>query len=140
MIQQNQQNDLTRTDRQAEPAELGERGARRQQRTYPPPADIFERRDEVVILADMPGVEQSGVEVTVDRGVLTVRGATRQKAPEGFSPVYLEFEPADFERSFTLSDAVDSGQVTATIANGVLRVVLPKHERARPRKIQVQSG
>jgi len=105
-----------------------------------PAVDIVETAAGVVIHADMPGVDQSGVELTVDRGVLTIRGQTKQSAPAGYSPVYQEYSPAAYERRFTLSDAVDGARVNASIANGVLRVEVAKAERAVPRKIAVTAG
>jgi HSP20 family protein len=115
-------------------------GQTRRRRTIVPPVDIFETSDRVVILADCPGVEQKGLDVSVDRGVLTLRGTPTKGPPQGFDGVYVEFEPADFERSFILSDIVDTERTTATIVNGVVRIELPKHEHAKPRKIPVQSG
>jgi HSP20 family protein len=105
-----------------------------------PAVDIQETASAVVIHADMPGVDQSGVDLTVDRGVLTIRGQTRQAAPAGYTAVYQEYVPAAYERRFTLSDAVDGTRITATIANGVLRVDLPKAARAVPHRIAVTAG
>jgi HSP20 family molecular chaperone IbpA len=105
-----------------------------------PAVDIEETATAVVIHADMPGVDQSGVDLTVDRGVLTIRGQTRQAAPAGYTAVYQEYHPAAYERRFTLSDAVDGARINATIANGVLRVELAKAGRAVPRKIAVTAG
>ena len=105
-----------------------------------PAVDIEETATGVVIHADMPGVDQSGVELTVDHVVLTIRGQTKQSAPAGYSPVYQEYSPAAYERRFTLSDAVDGARVNASIANGVLRVEVAKAERAVPRKIAVTAG
>jgi HSP20 family molecular chaperone IbpA len=105
-----------------------------------PPVDIYETEQSIVMLADVPGVAEDGVDLTIDRGVLTLRARSRQTPPEGFEPIYQEYVPTDFERQFTLGDAIDSERISATVTNGVLRLELPKASRAVPRKIAVKAG
>jgi HSP20 family protein len=115
---------------------------RTEQRARPlvPPVDIYENDQSVVLLADVPGVAEDGIDLTVDRGVLTLRARSKQTPPAGFQPVYQEYVPADYERQFTLGDAIDSERISASVTNGVLRLELPKAAKAVPRKIAVKAG
>ncbi len=101
--------------------------------------DIHESADALVVTADMPGVDDAGVEVTVDRGILLIKGVADGRSPEGFKPIYQEYEAGAYERSFRLPDTIDADRISATIANGVLRVTLPKQKAAQPRKIAVKG-
>jgi HSP20 family molecular chaperone IbpA len=105
-----------------------------------PAVDIYEDEQSVVLLADVPGVAEDGIDITVDRGVLTLHAHTKQTAPAGFKPIYEEYVPADYERQFTLGDAIDSARISASVTNGVLKLELPKAARAVPRKISVKAG
>ena len=107
---------------------------------YAPRTDIFESDDGLVILADMPGVSADGVDVTLERNVLTIRGRTEDSPPQGFSPVYLEYEPGDYERVFTVSEDVEAERIEAGIKDGVLRLFLPKAGPAQTKRIQVRAS
>jgi HSP20 family molecular chaperone IbpA len=93
-----------------------------------------------VILADMPGVSPDGVDVTLERNVLTIRGRTEDSPPQGFSPVYLEYQPGDYERVFTLSEDIEAERIEASVKDGVLRLVLPKAGPAQTKRIQVRAS
>jgi HSP20 family molecular chaperone IbpA len=88
----------------------------------------------------MPGVDENSVEVNVERKVLTITGRVAPRQVEDHRLTYYEYEAGDFERSFTLSNQVDEDKIDATVKNGVLRLVLPKSEAARPKKIAVKAG
>lgn len=105
---------------------------------YAPRADIFETDQGLVVLADMPGVSADGVDVTLERQVLTIRGRTHDSPPQGFSPVHREYQPGEYERVFTLSDDVAAERIEASCKNGVLRLFLPKAGPAQTKRIQVQ--
>jgi HSP20 family protein len=122
----------------ASPAEGAERTRTRP--VYAPHTDIFETEDGLVILADMPSVSPDGVEVTLERNVLTIRGRTEDSPPEGFSPVYLEYQPGDYERVFTLSEDIEAERIEAGVKNGVLRLFLPKPGPAQTKRIQVRAS
>jgi HSP20 family molecular chaperone IbpA len=107
---------------------------------YAPRTDIFEQDDGLVILADMPGVSPESVEVTLERQVLTIRGRTEDSPPQGFSPVYREYQPGDYERAFTLSEDFDAERIEASCQNGVLRLLLPKTGPAQTKRIQVRAS
>jgi HSP20 family molecular chaperone IbpA len=122
----------------AAPAEGAERTRTRP--VYAPHTDIFETKDGLVILADMPGVSPDGADVTLERNVLTIRGRTEDSAPQGFSPVYLEYRPGDYERVFTLSEDIEAARIEAGVKNGVLRLFLPKAGPAQTKRIQVRAS
>lgn len=115
-------------------------GEARPRRVVAPAVDIAETPAAVVVTADMPGVEQSGVEVSVERGVLTLRGRTGLVDPAKLRLMHGEWEPCDFERRFTIADHLDRDAIRATMRHGVLRVELPKAAAAQPRRIAVSAG
>ena len=106
---------------------------------YAPRVDIVETDDALEILADMPGVTKDSVEVTLEQRVLRLRGRADISLPDGVAPLYLEYEPGDYERAFTLSDAVDPGGVEARVRDGVVHLRLPKAGPAKPQRIAVRA-
>ena len=119
-------------------AETGQRSAPRP--IFLPPADIYETRDNIVVLAEMPGVALDGVDITLERRVLTIRGRSAASDHGGYQRVYNEYSDGDYERVFTLSENIDREHIEATLKDGVLHLVLPKAETAKPRKIELKSG
>jgi len=119
-----------------------EQGLERTQADLPvwqPPVDILEEPTRVVVVAEMPGVGQDQVEVTMENRVLTLRGTPAASAGnEGL--LRREFGPRVFERSFTLGDEIDTEAIQASVANGLLTVVLPKRPEHAPRKIAVRAA
>ena len=101
---------------------------------YAPRVDIIEGEDALEILADMSGVTKDSVEIT-----LTIRGRAEISLPADLAPVYLEYEPGDYERAFTLSDAVDPAGIEARVRGGVLRLRLPKAGPAKRQRIEVKA-
>ena len=106
---------------------------------YIPRVDIVEKDDALEILADMPGVTRDSVEVTIEQRVLSLRAQSDLAPPEGMAPLYLEFEPGDYERAFTLSDAVDPSRIEARVRNGVLHLRLPKAGPAKRQRIDIRA-
>lgn len=107
---------------------------------YRPVADILEGKDGVVVQIEMPGVPSEDVEISIERRVLTVRGRARVTAPQGYRLMYAEYGEGDYERSFTLSQDFDESKIAAEMRNGVLTLILPRAEAARPRKIEVKAA
>jgi HSP20 family protein len=105
-----------------------------------PPADIYETRDNIVVLAEMPAVALDGVDITLERRVLTIRGRSAANDHAGYQRVYNEYADGDYERAFTLSENIDRDRIQATLKDGVLHLVLPKGETAKARKIELKSG
>jgi len=111
----------------------------RDEKTYFRPAtDIRETADAVVLKFDMPGVASGDVDLTVEKGVLTVTGKAR--AEEEGTPVYRETRVGDYQRQFTLNENIDVDHITAEMKAGVLTVRIPKPEKAKPKKIAITSG
>jgi HSP20 family molecular chaperone IbpA len=121
----------------AKPPEGAERT--RDRSVYAPRVDIVETDDALEILADMPGVTRDGVEVTLEQRVLRIRGRAELPLPEGVAPLYLEYEPGDYERAFTLSEAVDPAGIEARVRNGVVHLRLPKAGPAKLQRIEVRA-
>ena len=111
---------------------------RNQERYLAPTVDIYETRDGLVVLADLPGVAKEGLDVRVDNNVLTIRGHARHAAPGDVT--YREYELVNFFRQFELNEKVDQQRITADLKHGVLTLNLPKAEEAKPRQIAVQVG
>lgn len=112
----------------------------RARRVYIPRSDIYETDDAIVIVADMPGVDENSLDIVLENNVLTIDGYADIPAPEGLSLVYAEYESGDYERKFALSDQIDQENVEANVKDGVLTVTLPKAQPAKARKIAVKSG
>lgn len=114
-----------------------ERMARR--RVATPAVDILECGEGVTIRADLPGVPADGVDVSLDRDLLTIRARSRFEPPKGLQAVYREHDAVDYERTFTLGRDIDRDAVTATVRLGVLEVFLPKARAARARRVEVKA-
>ena len=106
---------------------------------YAPRIDIVETEDALEIHADMPGVTRDSVEVTLEQRVLSIRGRADISLPEGLAPLHLEYQPGDYERAFTLSDAVDPAGIEARVHSGVLHLKLPKAGPAKRQRIEVRT-
>lgn len=107
---------------------------------YIPDVDILETNGDIVLVADMPGVDEKNVTVTLEQDVLTIEGNVTAETPEGYRLAHAEYGVGDFRRVFSLSDQVNRDKISATVRNGVLRLVLPKAEAAKPRTIPITAG
>jgi HSP20 family protein len=104
-----------------------------------PACDVFEDKDAVKIVAELPGVRPEDVKISVENNLLTVRGEKKQQAEEKTERVHrYERSYGVFERSFALPSTIDAEKIQATYGHGVLTVTVPKAERARPREIAVK--
>jgi len=112
----------------------------RARRAYIPRVDIYDTSDAIIVLADMPGVDEKSVDITVEKNILTINGYVEPAQPENYSLAYAEYEVGDYERSFTLSNEIDRDNIEATVKNGVLRLHLPKAGPAKSRKIAIKAG
>jgi HSP20 family molecular chaperone IbpA len=109
---------------------------RNQERYVAPPVDIYETRDGLVVLADLPGVSKDALDIRVDNNVLTMRGRADHTGRGDGN--YREYELVNFFRQFELSDKVDQQRISADLKHGVLTLSLPKAEEAKPRQIEVR--
>lgn len=115
-----------------------ERVASRQ--AFTPYVDIYEDGDGLTLVADMPGVPPEGVDVRVEKETLLLRGHAPELKLESGRAVFAEYQTGDYERSFTISRAVDTTRIEAKIADGVLTLRLPKAQSAKEHKVQVKPG
>jgi HSP20 family protein len=107
-------------------------------RTYLPTADIFETQDALQVILEMPGVEKTNINVTVQDGVLRVEGRLDFSNYKNLQPLYTEYNVGHYARSFRLSSQIDQNEIGAELSDGVLTLTLPKVEEARPRTIQIK--
>ncbi len=110
-----------------------------QMTAWPMRVDIREDENQIVIKADVPGMEQKDINVNVDNGQLTISGERKFNDEENKDNYHrLERAYGKFSRSFSLPNTTDTGKISAAYTNGVLEVTLPKLEEAKPRSIQVK--
>ena len=103
------------------------------------PMDVIRRKDEVELRFDLPGIDPESLEVTVDRGVLTVSAKRAEEYAEGENPYRRERVMGTFTRRVSLSDTIDADKIDAGYTNGVLSVRLPLLEKAQPRKVEIHT-
>jgi HSP20 family protein len=123
--------------KEAETPEIGERT--RASRIYAPQVDIIERKDDIVVIADMPGVDEKSIDITLEKNVLTIYGRVDSDTPKNHRLFLSEYGIGDYQRVFTLSDEVDRDKIQASVKNGILRLVMPKAEVAKTRKIPIKA-
>jgi HSP20 family protein len=107
---------------------------------FTPATNIIETGDSYLLAVDMPGVNEKGVDLTLENDVLSIRGHVEPENHPNFRLTYREYETGDYRRVFTLSAEVDRDRIQATVKDGVLHLVLPKAESAKPRKIHVHAA
>src|SRR5215204_3176735 len=106
-------------------------------RLFVPVTDIFETEQALTVILEMPGVDKENVEVRVENDVLIVDGRIDFSKYDGLQPVYTEYNIGNYSRSFHLSSKIDQNRISAELKDGVITLVLPKAEKAMPRRIQV---
>jgi len=107
---------------------------------YTPPVDIFENESVITVLADMPGVKAEDLAIDLRESVLTLTGRVTPPETDKESDVLREYRAGTFMRQFTLAESIDQSKIDAQLRDGVLRVELPKVEKAKPRQITVRAG
>ncbi len=111
----------------------------RNQPVFAPEVDIVEGQDAVTVFADMPGADETSVQVTLENGILQLEGWTPEVQRDRYRPGRREYGTGSYARSFAISEDVDAKGIQATVNNGVLRIVLPKAEAVKPRRIAVKA-
>ena len=106
-------------------------------RAFMPIADIFETDKALTVILEMPGVDKENVDVSVENDILTIEGRIDYSKYEGLQPVYTEYNIGHYVRTFQISSKIQQGEISAELKDGVMTLVLPKAERAKPRKIKV---
>jgi HSP20 family protein len=107
---------------------------------WAPPVDVKEEKDRFVLYADVPGVDPKEIEITMEKGVLSIKGERRietEQDREGFK--HVERARGTFYRRFSLPDTADAERISARGTNGVLEISIPKLEEVKPRKITVEG-
>ena len=135
MTDQNTELQVQETQQQA----VAESGTEHTHFIFVPRADIYETDDKVVVVADMPGVDETTVEITLEEDVLSIKGHVEVSLPENYNLAYAEYRLGDYERSFTVSSHIDQNNIEATVKHGVLRLHLPKVQPST-RKILVKAA
>lgn len=119
----------------ATPAEQTKPGA-----VFTPQVDIFETEREITLLADIPGVKSDNLNIDLRDDILTITGDVEPVESSADEDVLIEYETGRYYRQFTLSEVIDQSKIDAKLGDGVLRLTLPKVEKATPRKIAIKSA
>lgn len=106
---------------------------------FTPRTDIYETGESIILIADMPGVGEDSVEITLEKNVLSINGFVSEDQPEGYAQTYAEYRVGDYYRRFTLSNEIDQNNIEATVHDGVLQLTLPKVVPTT-KKIVVKAG
>lgn len=109
-------------------------------RTLTPRLDVVEGDEAFQAIFEMPGVPETGVHLTVERGVLRVEATPEQPALDGYELTYSELRAGRYERSLRLGDAIDPDRISAHMKAGMLYVTLPKRSDSLPRRIEVAAA
>lgn len=109
-------------------------------RYYVPDVNIYEFEDSLKLWAEMPGVNEKDLDVTLKDGVLTMVGKVATDMYSGLRPMYTEYNVGNYYREFVLNESIEESKIKATLRNGVLELELPKKEQAKPRRIEVSSA
>ncbi|KJR99807.1 MAG: heat-shock protein [Desulfobulbaceae bacterium BRH_c16a] len=103
-----------------------------------PFVDIYENESEILLHADMPGVDKNDITINVDNGKLSLGGV--RKIETAGAVQWEEFESVEYQRTFSVPQSIDIGKINAELKNGVLCLHLPKSEAAKPRRIEIKTS
>jgi HSP20 family protein len=132
--------DEIKDSKKKEASVLAETERTRNKKLYLPRVDIYGTKDSIVLIADMPGVDEKSVDVIIDKHVLKLTGTVRTTKYEGHSIAYAEYDDGDYERKFTISEEVDQDRIDAIIKDGVLHLTLHKVDHFQTRKIAINAA
>lgn len=107
---------------------------------FTPEVDIFETEKAITLMADMPGVTPEKLSIDLRDNILTIIGDVDRAGAAGEESLVVEYETGRYYRQFTLSEVIDQNKIDANLSQGVLRLSLPKVEKATPRKIAIKAG
>nr|WP_298148058.1 Hsp20/alpha crystallin family protein [uncultured Pseudomonas sp.] len=103
-----------------------------------PQVDVYESKDGILLVADLPGVPKDKLELRVDNDTLLIEADIAQDTPENMEAAYAEVRLSRYRRAFSLSSELDSSKIDAQLRDGVLSLRIPKHPHAQPRRIEVK--
>ena len=134
-------NDLRNQERAPKSSEKAQsNGGRYSDAALMPPVDVIEDACGITLYADLPGVSRDKLNLQVETGTLMIDAAIDLNLPEGLQSSHTEVGLGRFHRTFTLSSELDTEKVTAELADGVLKLRIPKAEHAKPRRIEVSTA
>ena len=107
---------------------------------FTPNVDIFETEMEIIMLADIPGVKAEDLVIDLRDDTLTFTGQVKPTGRPGAEDILIEYQVGSYYRQFTMAEMIDQKKIDAALTNGVLRLTLPKIEKAMPRQITVKAG
>jgi HSP20 family protein len=134
MTTSNQQ--MTKTD----PTQVHQVERTRDRAVFAPAVDIVKTAEAVLLRADIPGVDEKNLDITLENGVLTLKAHAEDIVPGNLRLLAGEYVAGDYERVFSLSDEIDQEKIRASVRHGVLTLHLPKAAPAKARKIEVSTG
>ena len=109
--------------------------------TVAPLVDVYENKDELLLVVDLPGATKDGVTIHFDKGQLTIEAKRADEPGDASgSAVLAEHRPADYFRAFSVPQGIDASKIDAQLTAGVLRLRLPKSDAVKPRRIEVKTG
>jgi len=107
---------------------------------FTPKVDIFETEKEIILLADVPAVKAHDLGIDLKDNILTLAGEVKTERTSGEEEVLNEYQVGSYYRQFTLTEMIDQSKINDSLNNGVLRLALPKIEKALPRRIKVNMN
>jgi HSP20 family molecular chaperone IbpA len=107
---------------------------------FTPEVDIFETEKAITLLADIPGVTPEKLNIDLRENALTITGDVERQEAAGEEHLLMEYETGRYYRQFTLSEVIDQSKIDAKLTQGVLRLTLPKVEKATPRRIAIKTA
>jgi HSP20 family molecular chaperone IbpA len=132
---------LCRTDNtQAEVHPVSHNGNSARRFVFCPHVDLVDAPEAIVLWADLPGVDENSIDVTLEKNTLTLKGTVESPVFEGMKPLLREYAVGDFERTFMISDEISRDEIEATVTHGVLKLMLPKSKKAAMQKVTVKAG
>ena len=108
--------------------------------TYLPAVDILEHKDRLVVIADMPGIEEESVNIDFEDGILNIKAKVQPMNTDGYKALYTEYQTGDYQRSFSVPDEINVEKISAAVKHGVVTITLPKSDKPQARKIPIQIG
>ncbi len=132
----NEEQKIAKTDEQSKALQTEAIGT--EDAVYSPQVDIIEKKESVEVLADMPGVPKENVDLVMEEGVLTIDGKVAPTREDDLSLEAGEYGYGNYHRSFAVGDGLDTEGIEACMQDGVLKLTLPKTEKYKPKRIEIQ--
>jgi len=110
----------------------------RSRKMYVPGVDIAETGDAIMLIANMPGVDEKDVDIVLEKNILTITGTFDPEYNKNYRIAYAEYNVGNYRRAFEISSDIDRDKIDATVKNGVLKLILPKAGPAKTKKIKVR--